>query len=315
MISEFDQSKIRRLDGGLLLIFRELLVRRRASEVSQRLGLSQSAISHALTRLRDLFEDPLFIRKSHGFEPTKRALELGPRIESLIDLIGSAVSEDGRFDPRRSRRRFGIGSPDSFVTLMGDKLAESFRREAPGATFAARPVFLNRALAAVRRGEVDIALGVFDSVPHDLVAEQLLEDEYCVVARRGHPKVKGKMDSRTYMTVGHVFVGQPDGALSDEEPYDRALIDATYGPLPGPKEGINTQAYVSQWETAMLMVAGSDVVAECPRRLAHKYARKLGLQVIDPPYPAFKFVVQSVRRQVEDPGVDWLLARIRTALA
>lgn len=315
MISEFDQLKIRRFDGGLLLIFRELLVHRRASAVSQRLGLSQSAVSHALSRLRDLFDDPLFIRKSHGFEPTKRALELGPRIETLIDLIGTAVSENGRFDPTRSRRRFGIASPDFIVTLMADRLTESFRREAPQATFAARPVFLHRALATLRRGEVDIALGMFDAIPHDLVAEKICDDEYCVLARRGHPKAKGKVDSRAYMTCGHVFVGEPDGALSDEEPIDRDVVDATYGSLPSEKDRISTQGYVSQWETAMLMVAGSDVLVECPRRLASKYAKKLGLQVLDPPYPPFKFTIQAVRRQVEDPGVDWLLARIRAALA
>src|SRR5689334_25448174 len=127
-MSEFDQMKLRRLDGGLLLIFRELLTQRRASRVSQRLGLSQSAISHALARLRDLFGDPLFIRKSHGFEPTRRALELGPRVEALIDLIGTTISEHGSFDPKRSRRRFGIASPDYIITLIGDRLTESFRR-------------------------------------------------------------------------------------------------------------------------------------------------------------------------------------------
>src|SRR5215469_9630308 len=248
-MSEFDQFKIRRLDGGLLLIFRELLVHRRASAVSQRLGLSQSAISHALSRLRDLFDDPLFIRKSHGFEPTRRALELGPRIGALIDLIGTAVSDGGQFEARRSRRRFGIASPDAFITLMVDRLTETFRREAPQATFAARPVFLNRALAAVRRGEVDIALGVFDAFPRNLTAEKILDDEYCVLARRGHPKVKGRVDADTYLNVGHVFVGQPDGALSDEEPLDRAVIDSTYGPLPRPEDGVATLGYVSQWET------------------------------------------------------------------
>jgi len=314
-MSEFDQLKIRRLDGGLLLIFRELLVHRRASAVSQRLGLSQSAISHALTRLRDLFDDPLFIRKSHGFEPTRRALELGPRIESLIDLIGATVTENGRFDPKHSRRRFAIASPDYLVSLMADRLTESFQREAPESTFAARPVFLKRALAALRRGEVDVALGVFDSVPRDLRAETLHEEEYCVLARRGHPRVKGRVDPQTYQQVGHVWVHQPDGALSDEEPWDQELLDATYGGIPDAKYGIRTHGYVSQWETAMLMVSNSNVLVDCPRRLAEKHARKLGLQVVDPPFKPFRFTIQCVRRQADDPGVDWLVERIKAALA
>ena len=96
------------MDGGLLLIFRELLIRRRAGEVASCLGLSPSAISHSLTRLRDLFGDPLFIRRSHGLEPTLRAIELGPRIEALIELLGAVVGGDAGFEPGGSRRRFRI---------------------------------------------------------------------------------------------------------------------------------------------------------------------------------------------------------------
>src|SRR5579863_3989152 len=104
-MTEFDQLQIRKLDGGLLLIFRELLARRRASEVAAQLGLSPSAVSHALGRLRDLFGEPLFLRRSHGLEPTQRALELAPRIEALIELIGQTVSTERGFDPASARRR------------------------------------------------------------------------------------------------------------------------------------------------------------------------------------------------------------------
>src|ERR1700681_3506923 len=104
-MSNIDTVNIRRLDGGLLLVFRGLLRRRQTTAVARELGLSQSAVSHALTRLRDLFGDPLFIRRSHGLEPTQRALELGPRIEALINAIGEAVSAETGFDPARSRRR------------------------------------------------------------------------------------------------------------------------------------------------------------------------------------------------------------------
>src|ERR1700744_6714936 len=98
-MNEFDSVQIRKLDGGLLLIFRELMARRRASDVAQHLGLSPSAISHALGRLRDLFGEPLFIRRSHGLEPTQRALELAPRIDALLDLMGETVSAERGFDP------------------------------------------------------------------------------------------------------------------------------------------------------------------------------------------------------------------------
>src|ERR1700761_8618120 len=111
-MSDFDLNQIRRLDGGLLLVFRELLRTRRASVVAERLGLSPSAISHALGRPRDLFGDPLFVRRPPGFEPTLRALEVGPSIEALIVLAAHTLGGPGGFDPATSQRVFHLGAPE-----------------------------------------------------------------------------------------------------------------------------------------------------------------------------------------------------------
>ncbi len=314
-MAEFDALQIRRLDGGLLLIFRELLLRRRASDVAGQLGLSPSAISHALTRLRDIFGAPLFIRRSHGLEPTQRAIELGPRIEALIAAMGEAISGDKGFDPSASQRRFRIVCPDHIATLLASPLVETFRREAPGATFSTRPAFLDRALRAVRRDEADVALGVFSQVSRGLVARTLFADDYCVIARRNHPRVKGTVDLVTYASIGHVFVGQPDGLLAEDASFDRKAMTASYGDLPS-LDLMLAHAYFSQWETAMLTVSQSDILADCPRRLAVRFADVLGLQVLDPPFPPFRFTVRLVRRaETPDAGVDWLVERIAAALA
>jgi DNA-binding transcriptional ArsR family regulator len=90
--------------------------------VARELGLSQSAVSHALTRLRDLFEDPLFIRRPHGLEATRRALELAPRVDALIDLAGETLAREGKFDPSRSERRFALVAPEFVTALIGAKL-------------------------------------------------------------------------------------------------------------------------------------------------------------------------------------------------
>ena len=311
---EYDQTQIRKLDGGLLLIFRELMARRRASEVAQHLGLSPSAISHALGRLRDLFGEPLFIRRSHGLEPTQRAVELSPQIDALIELIGATVTTE-EFDPARTRRRFRIVCPDDIAPLIGDRLVNAFRAGAPRAHFSTRWAILERALRAVRRGEADVALGVFTQIPSGLVATPLFDDDYCVIARRGHPTVNGSVDLMTYARIGHIFVGNPDGMLSDETPIDRDVMNVTYGELPDAKL-VRTHAFVTQRETAMLIVSGTDVLADCPRRLALRYADRLGLQVLDPPFEPFRYSVQAVRRaEPADPGLDWLMRRLAEAVA
>jgi DNA-binding transcriptional LysR family regulator len=314
-MDEFDQLQIRKVDGGLLLIFRELLLRRRATEVADQLGLSPSAISHALARLRDIFGDPLFIRRSHGLEPTQRSIELGPTIDALISMVDAAVSRDQGFDPARSRRRFRIVCPQDIATLLAVPLVETFRTQAPRATFSTRPAYLDRALRAVRRGEAEVALGVFDHVPRGFVARELYEDDYCVIARGGHPTVRGEVDLMTYVRIGHVFVGNPDGVLAEDVAFDREAMHANYGDLPGP-DMVRTHAYFTERENAMLLVSQSDVLADCPRRLAQRFAARLDLQVLDPPYPPFRFKVQAVRRaEAPDAGVDWLVERIAEAFA
>src|SRR6476660_1611955 len=111
-MSDFDLNQVRRLDGGLLLVFRELLRTRRASTAAERLGLSPSAISHALTRLRDLFDDPLFIRRPHGFEPTRRAEALGPQVDALLELTHQTLSRNAAFEPATSTRDFRFAAPE-----------------------------------------------------------------------------------------------------------------------------------------------------------------------------------------------------------
>lgn len=314
-MNEFDQNKIRKMDGALLLIFRELLARRRASEVAKHLGLSPSAVSHALDRLRDLFGDTLFLRRSRGLEPTQKAIELAPRVNALLDLMGATISADREFDAASSKRRFRIACPDAIASLIGNGLVNAFRGQAPLAHFSTRYAILDHALRALRRGEVDLALGVFDQVPSGFIAQPLYEDEYCVIARNGHPLVDGAVDLVTYARAGHLFVGNPDGALADEPPIDREIMDATYGQLPGP-EAICTHGYVTQWETAMLIVSQTDALADCPRRLAQRYAKRLGLQVLEPPFQPFRFLVQAVRRgDGVDRGLDWFLARVIEASA
>ncbi len=315
MADELDLNDIRRLDGGLLLVFRELLAQRRATDVALRLNLSQSAVSHALARLRLMFNDPLFIRLSHGFEPTQRAIELGPKIDALIELAGATLATAPRFDPARARRRFKIAAPEFIAAAIGAALVETFLRAAPRAAFICRSLLLDLALTAVRRGEVDLALGPFARLPPDLVAETLYVDRLCVIARQGHPTVNGAIDPETYGRTPHIFVGDPSPSASGAMPHDPVQMARTYGELPAPGL-VRAVAYVPEWETAMLIVSATNAIADCPGRLARRHAARLGLQIIEPPYEAAMAPVLAVRRvNANDPGVDWLLDQVRAAVA
>jgi DNA-binding transcriptional LysR family regulator len=299
-MADIDANNIRRMDGGLLLVFRGLLRRRRTTAVAKDLGLSQSAVSHALTRLRDLFDDPLFIRRPHGLEPTRRALELGPRIDMLIDMAGETLGRESRFDPVASGRGFTIAAPEFVTALMGPKLVRAFRKQAPKARFFVQFLGRRSPLDWVLSGELDIAIGRYPSVPPGLSTELLFEDRYCVVARRGHPTIKGRISQAEWLKIGHVFA---DTRL--EEGVD----------TPPPVDGIASVASVQRWLTALVVVAASDTIATCPLRLAKSLAGRLGLQAIRAPFLQDRIPVYAVRRAGSaDAGVDWLLEHIREAV-
>jgi len=301
-MTEFDMNQIRRLDGSLLLIFRELLRLRRATAVAERLGLSPSAVSHALTRLRDLFGDPLFIRRPHGLEPTRRALELGPRVEGLIEMAAEALGSDAGFDPASSDRRFIITAPEFVSVLIGAPLLRLFNEAAPRASFYIGSLSQARELDALRRGECDLSIGRFGPLPPGVVSRVLYEDGYCIAARKGHPRIRAPIDMETYCTVGAVF------AHAEAE----TGADSTY---PSP-EAVRVSALVPRWLTALQIASSTDAFASCPRRLAERQAEMLDLQIVDLPYESDPIVVSVVRRaDAADAGVDWLLAQVRAAVA
>lgn len=297
-MSEIDNLKIRRLDGGLLLVFRELLRTRRASQAAQRLGLSQPAISHALSRLRDLFDDPLFVRRPHGFEPTRRALELGPKLEALIALAGEALSLDPGFDPATSRRTFQFGAPEFVTALIGAALVGQLKAVAPSVTFVIGHVAEEEAIRALKTGQGDFAIGRFGAPRPGFTVDPLFADAYCAVARADHPMIQGVLDDHLWRETGHVYAWDLSevGELTEEPT-------------------VRMAAAVPHWLTALLTVASTDAIATVPRRLAERHASMLRLQVLDLPVPPAAISVSVMRRAgVKDPGVDWFLGQVRLAV-
>jgi DNA-binding transcriptional LysR family regulator len=284
-MSDIDLAKITRLDGSLLLVLRELLRQRRATLVAKRLGLSQSAVSHALARLRVLFDDALFTRRPHGLEPTRRALALAPRIDALLasmhEVLGTATS----FSPATSTRSFRIAAPDHVTTLIAPALVECFAARALRARLAFSQRLGQEALDAVLRDDLDLALGRFATLDARLSAEALFEDEYCVIARRDHPRLKRKLSAALFAQLDHV----------------RVSVAADFR--------------APSFAIAFAVIARSDAVALAPSKLARRYARAFGLRVHSAPFKLEPIRVVAVRRPQPDAGVEFVLDQLKRVVA
>ena len=273
-----------------------LIRERRTTVVAARLGLSQSAISHALTRLRVLFGDPLFVRRPHGLEPTRHALELAPRVDALLASAEEALGLAGAFDPHTSTRGFRLASSDFLATLIAPSLLAAFAREAPGARFAFSLALGDEALRHLRLDEIDLALGRFPRRAPRVQLTPLMGDDYVLVMRKGHAASRTALSPDRFAGLDFVAVsvGGDFRTFTERDFAERGIARRIVAAAP-------------RFTIAFAMVAAGDAACVAPRRLALTYADAFGLTLRDLPIPLPPIEMFAARRANPDPAVDWLL--------
>jgi DNA-binding transcriptional LysR family regulator len=288
---------IRKLDFQLLLIFRALLRTRRTTAAARELHLSQSAISHALARLRQLFGDELFVRRGNGLAPTAAAERLGAGILEVLELASRRLADAGTFTPRSTPRRYRIAANDFVASLLMPPLADRLATEAPAARIAVRFAVGREALEALRERAVDVAVGRFGDLPEGIDYQPLDREAYRVIARRGHPQLGRAPTLRTYLSLEHILVsfrGDVSGTV------DQALARDGHAR--------SVRVTVPMFLTAFGLVARSDLVATVPARLVGGWAAGFGLESYPLPVAVAPFEVGLATLAADRPlqEIAWL---------
>lgn len=301
-MTDIEYAQVRRLDLTLLLVFVELMRHRKLTIVAQRLGQTQSAISHSLKRMRDVFGDELFIRRPAGVEPTARALALLPNIERIIGLAQEALWTDGGFDPRGSARTVRIGALDYDASLFAAPLTRILRREAPSMRLSIRVVARQMALDALTDSSIDIAIGYQPAVPDSFIHAGLYDETYVVVMRQGHERAAATLTLDAYLKCEHLLVSIAGGL--------HGVVDEALARM-GLSRNVITA--LPMFLPALATVSETDLIATVPRRLALRNAARFGLLAFDPPLLIRPFSVSQVihRRSAHDPGLAWIRSRLQ----
>jgi LysR family transcriptional regulator, mexEF-oprN operon transcriptional activator len=155
------ENDFRHFDLNLLLTFRALFEERSVTRAAQRLFLGQPAVSGALKRLREAFDDELFVRTSRGITPTPRALELARQIEPFLQTLHQVLTQPPVFDPASAQRVFRVGLSDSLEVVMTPEILDRLSTLAPNVKLIARPTDSTRATAMLDEGDIELAVGVF----------------------------------------------------------------------------------------------------------------------------------------------------------
>jgi len=302
---DIDTNQLRRLDMTLLLVFAELVRHRKMTIVAQRLGLTQSAISHSLKRLRDVFQDELFLRGSNGFVPTDRALTLEAKVSTILALSTQALSLDRTFDPRTETRVIRVGALDYEVAMFAAPLIERLRVLAPKSRFVFRSLARKSALGELRNNELDMALGFFVRPGSDIETSELYRESYSVVMRKGHALAKKKLTAKRYAEAAHLLTS-PSGEL-------HGIVDAS---LARHRLERNVVGSVPLFLLTLTTVAKTELIATIPARLAQKYAKAAGLTIMSPPIDIRAFPVHLAwhQRSSTEPASKWFRELMKSVI-
>ena len=286
---------IRAVDLNLLKAFDALMSERAVTRAAGRIGLSQPAMSHALSRLRSLFDDDLFVRTPNRMEPTARAREIAALVSAAIEHIEAALNLGVGFDPARSAGIFTAGMAEYAEVALVGRLAATFARQAAKATLRLTPVTGADAAEQLDSGAIDVAVSHLRALPAHFDSIVLLHDPFVLITRRGHPLAAQAPSIEAYAALNHVLVsprgdtsGAVDRALSDLGLKRRiALLVATYLALPA-------------------ALAASDLVSTVPRRTARQIAAIAEIEIM--PLAIDLSVTVSMawhRRATSEPAQSW----------
>ena len=288
---------IHNFDLNLLRVLDALLREQNVSRAAERLALSQPAVSNALSRLRDLLDDPLLVRIGRRMQPTPRALALEGPIRAALQQIEQTLNAGEAFDPRQSRPQSRLAGTDYGELLRIPRLLGLLSEQAPGIRIDIAHLSPSLPVEALDKGELDLVLGRFDEIPARFARQHWRSETLQVAVRKGHPQLAGYLDLDNFLRLRHLWVhgGQT-----------RGMVDQWLG-----EQGLSREIRYTtpNYLQAAHIVAGSELAAVLPTQLARQFAALLPLQLFDLPFEVgpFHLEIVSLAQRQRDPTLQWLV--------
>jgi len=285
-------------DLNLLIALNALLSEGSVSKAAERLGLSESAMSRTLARLRETTADPLLVRAGRAMVPTPRALALRDRVKALVEEATAVLQPAGpSLDLSTLERMFTVRANDGFTEAFAHLLVARTAREAPGVRlrFAPKP---DKDVRPLREGSIDLDVGVLGESGPEVRVQALYRDRFIAVVRQGHPLLAdGEVTPERYAACDHVVTSRR-GRIAG--PVDDALAAA----------GLtrNVAVIVPSFGTALSTAAATDMVALIPASYFEHLRASNALRSFELPVPTEHITISQMwhPRLDRDPAHRWL---------
>lgn len=297
--------RFNKLDLNLLVALDHLLHLRSVSGAAARMNMTQSAMSNALLRLREYFDDDLLVKIGRRLELTPRGESLKDAVRDVLVRVEWTIATTSEFDPGRSDRQFTILVSDYTLATLIPRLLAACQKVSQTVRFN----FLHQVDAPERlleRGDVDLLIipREFCSRRHPL--EVVLEEEFCAIVWSRGRLAGSKLSRRAFSEASHVVMQPPGGAQSLESVFFKQQEIAR-------RVDVTTYSF----STMPLLVAGTDRIATVHRRLAQQAQQALPIEILDLPFriPKMRQAVQWHKYRSQDAGLIWLRGALREAAA
>jgi DNA-binding transcriptional LysR family regulator len=283
-------------DLHLLRCFEALLAERNVSRAAAKLYLSQPAMSHALARLRVLFDDPLLVKAPGGMTPTARALALDEGVRAALSASYRLLEQPTHFSPAESRQQFNVMTAEYVEYLLLPRLVARLEQEAPHVRVRFRAAQRDRALEWLERGELDFRFGWWPESPPTLRAKRLMRDPLVCIARQGHPFIDGSLSDEQFMGSPHV--------LHERMGMVRQSLEQAVATR---HRHLQVRLEVQDALALCNAVAHSDLLGTLPERFANALALKFPLQVLPLPLavPDVRQAMYWHERTHKELGHQW----------
>jgi DNA-binding transcriptional LysR family regulator len=308
---------IGRLDLNLLKVFDAVYEDRNLVLAGRRLHLTQSAVSHALGRLRELVGDELFMRTGKGMVPTGRATAMAPSLRDSLRRIEATLGVEP-FSPERSTRQFVIAANDHVTAVIVAPLSRELQEVAPGVNLVIRPSTRLDLAEQIDLGRIDMAVGIFSQVPARLNSRTLMSQGEAILMRKGHPASRRKLTLRDLAKYPLLIIsvgGQEEGAVGgfilerglarQSEMFDRNALEEA---LKEAGEVSRLRMTVPHSLAIPALLQGSDMLSIVPASLGLVLTKSSDLLRRQPPYAAGTSTIRAVwhGRDEHDAGHTWL---------
>uniref|UniRef100_C5CZA2 Transcriptional regulator, LysR family n=1 Tax=Variovorax paradoxus (strain S110) TaxID=543728 RepID=C5CZA2_VARPS len=292
---------INSIDLNLFLVFQAIYATRSVTLAGDRLGMTQSAVSNALKRMRERFNDALFVRSADGMVPTPVAERLIAPIEEGIACLVQAVDQGRTFEPETSSRIFRIAVNDIGQLVMVPELISVARGIAPGVRFETVDVSVAEARQRMLHGQIDVALGSWEAMGPSFYQQRLFDETFVVLMSKASPLgTRERIELDDYLAAEHIAY-RPQGTTDSQlqQTLERAgALDR--------RRVVLTAAH-SLGLTSI--VATSGLLLTAPARLAKAMvASRADLHSVDAPFEVRPFEIRQQwhERFHQDSGNRWL---------